>query len=277
LKRQGRDGGKPQGIDLSKIKVRKYGRPPFTVAVLHGGPGAPGYMAPVARELSSDRGVLEPLQTALTLEGQVDELRAVLSENREFPVYLIGSSWGAMLGFIFAALYSAFVKKLILVGSGPFEECYTQKIRETRLNRLGEEERREAESLEESLKDPNPTNKDALLIRMGKLFTKADTYDPITLDTEELEVSFDIFQAVWSEAEALRKTGELLKLGRQIRCPVVAIHGDHDPHPSEGVRGPLTPILKDFRFVLLKNCGHLPWIEREAREAFYQILKEEMV
>jgi len=42
---------------------RKYGKPPFRVAVIHGGPGAGGEMAPVVRELASDCGVLEPIQT----------------------------------------------------------------------------------------------------------------------------------------------------------------------------------------------------------------------
>ncbi len=65
-------------------------------------------------------------------------------------------------------------------------------------------------------------------------------------------------------------------MGKRIECPVVAIHGDYDPHPPEGIQGPLSPILKDFRFILLKNCGHLPWIEREARDLFYKILREEL-
>ena len=43
---------------------RLYGNKPYKIAVIHGGPGAPGEMAPVARELSSDYGVIEPLQTA---------------------------------------------------------------------------------------------------------------------------------------------------------------------------------------------------------------------
>ena len=43
---------------------RIYGDPPYQVALLHGGPGAGGEMAPVARELAGDRGVLEPIQTA---------------------------------------------------------------------------------------------------------------------------------------------------------------------------------------------------------------------
>lgn len=42
-------------------KFRSYGTAPFEIVVIHGGPGAPGEMAPVARELSGQFGVLEPL------------------------------------------------------------------------------------------------------------------------------------------------------------------------------------------------------------------------
>jgi pimeloyl-ACP methyl ester carboxylesterase len=58
---------------------------------------------------------------------------------------------------------------------------------------------------------------------------------------------------------------------------VVAIHGDYDPHPAEGVRKPLTEVLEDFRFILLKKCGHTPWREQEARDDFFRILKREIV
>jgi pimeloyl-ACP methyl ester carboxylesterase len=102
--------------------LRKYGRPPFSTAVIHGGPGAPGEMAAVARQLASSRGVLEPLQTATSLEGQVEELQTVLEKNADLPVALIGFSWGAWLSFIVAANYPTMIEKLILVGSGPYEE-----------------------------------------------------------------------------------------------------------------------------------------------------------
>ena len=52
------------------MTVRKYGSPPYRVAVLHGGPGAPGYMAPVARELAKTTGILEPLQSEDSLAGR---------------------------------------------------------------------------------------------------------------------------------------------------------------------------------------------------------------
>jgi pimeloyl-ACP methyl ester carboxylesterase len=105
--------------------------------------------------------------------------------------------------------------------------------------------------------------------------SKADAYDPVR-ESEAIDYRFDIFQSVWKDAEELRRSGKLLKLGKRIACPVVAIHGDYDPHPVEGVRKPLSGVLKSFRLILLKNCGHVPWIEREARGEFFRTLKQEL-
>src|SRR5262249_848835 len=74
----------------------------------------------------------------------------------------------------------------------------------------------------------------------------------------------------------LRKSGRLLELGQRIKCPVVAIHGDYDPHPVEGVHEPLAAALENFRLILLKNCGHRPWNERLARDEFFMALREEL-
>jgi pimeloyl-ACP methyl ester carboxylesterase len=259
--------------------LRIYGKAPFDVAVVHGGPGAGGEMAPVARELAPGWGVLEPIQTATSLEGQVEELRTVLENYGDLPVTLIGFSWGAWLSFIVAAHYPTIIKKLILVGSGPYEETYVAALQEARLNRLSEEERTEFESVVRALGDPTTEGKDTLLARLGALASKTDEYDPVTDESDESDRvggQGDIFQSVWKDAAELRRRGELLELGKQIECPVVAIHGDYDPHPAAGVQEPLSAILESFRFILLKNCGHMPWIERQARDRFYGILKEEL-
>jgi pimeloyl-ACP methyl ester carboxylesterase len=257
-------------------KLRRYGEPPFTVAVIHGGPGAPGYMAPVARELSANWGVLEPLQTATSLEGQVQELRTVLEEHGRLPVTLIGSSWGAILSYILAARSPDCVRKLILIGSAVYEEQYATNINEIRRSRLSDEEKTELHSVMLLLGDPACVDKNDALVREAALFTKADSYKPLTLDTEVIEHQYDLHLSVWKDAKELRKSGELLRLGRQIRCPVVAIHGAYDPHPAEGVQKPLSTVLKDFRFILLEKCGHLLWIEKYARDEFYRILKAEV-
>jgi pimeloyl-ACP methyl ester carboxylesterase len=256
--------------------LRIYGEPPFTVAVVHGGPGAPGEMAPVARELSSDTGVLEPLQTATTLDGQVEELRQVLEGSGDLPIILIGFSWGAMLSFILASRHPALVKKLILVAGAVFEDRYAADITETRLRRLGEAEREEAFALMVSLEDPALADKDGAMARLGELISQADACDPLPHDSEVLAVQHDVFQGVWRQAAELRSSGELMKLGKRIECPLVAIHGDYDPHPPTGVSEPLSRVLSDFRFILLKKCGHRPWTERNARDEFYAVLRKEI-
>ena len=255
--------------------LRKYGDPPFNVAVIHGGPGASGEMAPVARELSKNMGILEPLQTKATLEGQVKELRHILKEHGALPITLIGFSWGAMLSFIFTAHYPRFVKKLILIGSGPYEEKYAINISSTRISRLGKEDWENFRSLDKVLNSSTDKNKNEAFRSLGKLISKADTYDPLPHKEELIRCNYRIFKSVWEDAHELRRSGKLLKLGKKVTCPVVAIHGDFDPHPFEGVKEPLSGVVKDFRFILLDKCGHKPWIEREAKEKFYNLLEKE--
>jgi pimeloyl-ACP methyl ester carboxylesterase len=220
--------------------------------------------------------VLEPLQTRDSIAGQLEELRMVVDEHGDPPLCIIGWSWGAWLGYLFAARYPSLVSKLILVGSGPFAEEYVPDIERTRSSRLSAANRAELETLQGALADPTVLDKDELLARFGALFARVDAYDPLpSNEAESMGVQFDIFNRVWSEAAELRASGELLRVGKQIQCEVVALHGDYDPHPAIGVREPLTRVIERFRFVLIDRCGHQPWAERAAREEFFRVLEAE--
>jgi pimeloyl-ACP methyl ester carboxylesterase len=256
--------------------LRIHGQKPFNIAVVHGGPGARGEMYPVARELYPKAGVLEPLQTESSVDGQVEELKNILESCGNPPLVLIGFSWGAWLSYILTACHPSLVKKLILVSSGPFEGKYAAKIMETRLSHLSEVEKQEALSLISAL-NSNDIN-DNSFARFGELMSKADSFDALSPEPliSDDSSGVDIFQQVWRQARELRSSGELLNLGQSIRCPVVAIHGDYDPHPAEGVGEPLSRVLKDFKFILLQKCGHHPWLERNARDDFYRILRNEI-
>ena len=261
----------PGGADRP-IEVRRCGTAGPVVALLHGGPGAPGEVAPVARELSSVRGVIEPFQTATTLDGQVQELRSVLEEAAQVPVTLVGFSWGAFLSWMTAARYPSLVRKLILVSSAPFEESYAGSITRTRLNRLNSAEQAEVQDLIAKMNDPAEGEKDNVLARFGVLLSHADAYDPVPYTDEAFHSQYNVFRGVWDEACELRRKGVLIRMAHAIRCPVIAIHGDTDPHPAEGVNEPLLRECTDYRFILLKKCGHRPWIERFAADAFYESL-----
>ena len=262
------------------ITTRTHGAAPFRVAVVHGGPGAAGEMAPVARRLAPKRGVLEPIQTAASVEGQIEELSSTVRQRCEPPVVLLGYSWGAWLGLLAASRNPRLVAKLILVASGPLEERYVPRLRANRMSRLTPEQRLEYESIRERLGNPREEDRDGLLARLGSLLGPAtDSYAPMDEgggSGGEVFCDGAIFQKVWTEAAELRRSGKLMLEAAAVQCPVVAVHGDYDPGPWEGVRDPLAARLRDFRFVLLERCGHKPWIERFAREEFFRIIEEEL-
>lgn len=255
--------------------LRTYGKAPFRVAVLHGGPGAAGAAAPMARELSTLTGILEPLQTRDTIDGQVIELRDILCHHADLPSIVIGHSWGAWLGWLLAAEYPDLVKKLVLVSAGPFEAAYAKAIGPERLTRLSEAERCEALGLIEKINNPALRDTSSPMARLGELFSRVDDYDAVPVADGGLGFDQHIYDSIWYEAQELRDSGKLLALAREIRCPVAAVHGDYDPHPADGVREPLSRVLPDFTFYLLKKCGHDPWRERSARDEFFKILKKE--
>lgn len=254
--------------------MRKYGEEPYRIAILHGGPGAAGEMKPVAEFLSSDFGVLELLQTGRSVEGQVEELYQQISSNADLPVVLVGHSWGAWLAFIFASRYPKLVKKLILVAAGSFESKCNKDLMKIRLERLNPQERAEAEMLMAQI--CLDSSDDQVLKRFGELMIIADSYDLMDDSEDEVVLNMEIHSLVWKEAARLRETNELINYASTIECSVVAIHGDYDPHPIEGVEKPLSERLNDFKMIRLSKCGHTPWKERFAKDDFYRMLKNEL-
>ena len=125
-------------------------------------------------------------------------------------------------------------------------------------------------------------NKNSIIDKLGILCEKIDHFDPIDdqhflnnkdLPQNDIDKS-QFFQQALEEVIQMRKSGELLSYAQFIICPVVVIHGDYDPHPSEGVIQPLSSIIKNFKYFILKQCGHKPWIEKHVISDFYALLQQ---
>ncbi|MBL6990517.1 MAG: alpha/beta hydrolase [Bacteriovoracaceae bacterium] len=254
--------------------VRQYGSKPIKAVLLHGGPGAPGYMAPVARELALDCGVLEPLQTKDSLSGQIAELKSHIDYSCEKPVALIGSSWGAVLALLYTAEYPSLVKKIILVGSAVFDKLSSNKVASTRQERMTSQVCAAFDDLAKQLEQAPAAKKNQLFEKLADLFFDCDTFNPITRDLEVIECQYLLNQKVWSEFVTLRDTpGHLQSMFKKISVPVVVIHGDFDPHGLEGIEPFLRSCIENIKFHILKKCGHYPWIERDALDNFYKLIK----
>ena len=238
--------------------VRFYGSAPYKVAVIHGGPGAAGSLGPLGEGLSRFAGIMEPIQSQYTIEALVSELEGQI----QTPVIMAGHSWGAWLSVLFAARHPEKVKKLVLIGSGPFDERYVHLIGERRLANLDERERREY--LEAA------ANNDGQ--KLSGLTYKSDNVDIIPFESG---MPFDetMFARIWNEASSLRREGKLLSLLRDIKCPVYVVHGDSDPHPVEGVAEPLSEAGITPDVFVLSRCGHSPFLEKHAKDEFYSIME----
>ncbi|TFF98401.1 MAG: alpha/beta hydrolase [Promethearchaeota archaeon] len=257
--------------------LRIYGKEPYRIALIHGGPGAWGEMASVAQFLSSKQGILEPLQTAKSIKEQIEELKQQILNSGEPPFILIGFSWGAWLSLLTAVYHPLIIGKIILIGCGPLEQKYSQVIIDTRLERLNESQRADYNSIMKDLTKRGNSKQTKNLIKKLKKYTNiTDQYNPLSNIYENIKFNKEVYQNVWKEAAELRKNGKLLELIKTINCPVVAIHGKYDPHPAEGVKKPLSRILNDFQFFELEKCGHKPWIEKEAMVKFYNILRTQL-
>ncbi len=248
------------------ITTRRYGKAPYHVAVIHGGPGAAGDMAPVARQLSKKFGVAEPLQTQASVMGQVEELKNQLAEF-DAPFVLLGHSWGAWLSLLFAKTYLEMVRHVILVGCPPFTEAEAEAIMENRLRRLSSPDIQEVRNLLEK-----STLTDAELSAFGAMMEKADTYERLKNAPDSVKADADIATAVWQEAKKMREEGEWERILGAVKCPITAIHGRQDPHPYRAVWRALEDSGVSFETALIDRCGHSPWKEAKKMSEFYKLL-----
>lgn len=256
--------------------MRLHGHPPYTVVAVHGGPGGVGEARPFAEELSKKYGVVEPFLMAESLEGQIADLKQAIEMHAQTPVVLISHSYGAMLSYIFAAKYPALVKKLIMISSGLLEAKDAEGINATRLSRLTPAQREKLEAARTAYKQARGGAKKQAFVELFTAIKEADAYNLIPHKSDLAVIRPSLYDSVWDGMQTLRNSGELVAYGKDIQCPVIAIHGDYDPRPAQSIRNSLDTHVKDCEFILLKSCGHYPWYEKEAQSAFYERLLQSL-
>ncbi len=259
------------------IETRSYGTSGPLVLALHGGPGAPGQLAPLARRLARRCRVLEPFQRGsgsqrLTVATHVADLHELIVSSRERCVCLVGASWGAMLALAYAAEHPQLVSSLVLIGCGTFTEASRAHFRANLVSRTGPDLGTRMRVLDDEIEDA-----DERLARKAELLYPVYSYDAIAVAEAELDffrVDARANRETWDDMLALQAAGIYPRAFRRIASPVLMVHGADDPHPGAEIRDSLAPFLVDLRYVELPACGHYPWLERAARDDFFEILDD---
>jgi len=255
--------------------LREYGSSGPTVVLLHGGPGAPGYLAPVARELAASFRVLEPLQRGsgsetLTVARHVADLRELLtSGDAPKRPALVGHSWGAMLALAFAAEHSGLVGSLVLVSCGTFDKVARRRLEANRERRVDDGLRRRMERLEREALD-----EDDCLARIGRLLLPAYSHDLVDHGLEFTGCDAAAYRQTWNDMLRLQAAGVYPAAFSAIDLPLLMLHGVEDPHPGALIRASLEPYVPQLEYREWNSCGHYPWLERAVREKFFSTLTD---
>lgn len=244
------------------------------MVLVHGGPGAPGYLAPVARRLAGSFRVLEPMQrrsgpVALTVARHVEDLAELIATRcAGEPPALVGHSWGAMLALAFAAARPRDARCLVLIGCGTFDPGARRRLRARIDQEMDERLRRRLASLAAEIPDP-----DERLRATAELLLPLYSHDPVTttLDVEGCDAK--AYEESWEDMIRLQSEKVYPDAFQAIRAPVLMLHGSRDPHPGDEVRASLETHLPQLQYHVWPRCGHYPWIERAVGEEFFEMLE----
>ena len=260
--------------DRAALQVRRYGQSGPVVVLLHGGPGAPGYMAPVARRLSASFRVQEPFQRGssrqpLTVASHVGDLHGHITDlqEQENRPMLVGHSWGAMLALAYAATHQQEVAALVLIGCGTFSLEARQRMASLYRDRMDETLKQDLSRLSRDIPDENDR-----LGAMGELLLPSYSYDPVETSLEMERCDARAYHETWDDMMRLQETGVFPASLAGITIPVLMLHGDVDPHPGSMIRDSLKPHMPQLIYHEMRHCGHYPWLEKKASGEFFTTL-----
>ena len=246
--------------------------------MLHGGPAAVGDVAPIARGISKSFRAVEPWQRGsgsvpLTVARHVADLHELATElGGDSPVAIVGHSWGAMLALCYAAEHPSKTGPLVLVGCGTFDPAARNRMLATIEDRMDDGLRDQLHRMSTELADPADR-----FMRTFKLTRHLFDFDPINpYAVKEESEPFDLeaYQQTWNDMARLQADGTYPRAFGVIRSPVLMLHGQYDPHPGTLIRDSLLRHLPQLEYHEWERCGHSPWIEKFARDAFFSAIFE---
>jgi proline iminopeptidase len=246
------------------------------VVLLHGGPGLWDYLEPVA-DILEDRMTVHRYEQRgcgrsssippFNVGAMVVDLERLRRQWNHSNWFVLGHSWGADLGLAYALAFPDRVKGLVYVsGTGldlEWKDIYrtTQRLRLTpeqwlELGKLRSKMTRAGESITEET--------DSAYCRLLWSSDFADRRRAPQLINSLVRAgrrpNYEVNREILEDWRRLILEGEMKKQARDLKVPVLIMHGEEDPRPSQ-IANRLGEILKGAQIVLLPKVGHYPWLE----------------
>jgi proline iminopeptidase len=263
----------------AELAVRDFGGHGEPVVLLHGGPGVPDYLAPVAemlepryRALTFDqRGVGSSVATQhrYELDDYLGDLEAVRQGLGLASIHLFGHSWGGLLAQAYFQRFPDRVRSLFLSSpsAGLGEQWKTTQREVFRFNR------RQAGAVgfaamglwQALMFMPQPLGDAGARRLMRRVWRNYFRDGREALPASEEWLSGVRSEAMLATAKALgRVPAETLNgLARAPQIPILVLYGQNDIY--ETAHQVLRSRFPEAKHVFLEDSGHLPWLRDPAR------------
>ncbi|HEX4422270.1 MAG TPA: alpha/beta fold hydrolase [Kofleriaceae bacterium] len=198
-------------------------------------------------------GALKPGQSC-TLADQIDDLEAVRAHLGADKIDLLGHSWGGFLVMAYAARHPEHIRHLITVDSAApkwsdtvflFKDIFPESV-----------ERADGFTFGDALGDPVAS---AAGIReyFHWLFYATAKRDAFLAQVDDRVFTKPVNEAVEHDVARFDLNPELAK----FRFPAMVITGRYDINVAPSVAYKIHKAIRNSRFVVFENSGHLPFFE----------------
>jgi len=251
--------------------------------IVHGGPVMDhSYFLPHMEELARDyqlifydqracgRSSLEVDQSKMSLSAFVEDIELLRQELELGEIHLLGHSWGGLLAMKYAIRYPEHLQSLILSNSLPASTGHWQKEQELLAQRLTKQD--SLDRLEIANSEEMKSNPAAVVEKILRLSFEPQFYNPALLDKLSLYVPDDYmarsqaFQALGPDLVGFNLYNDL----GLMKKPTLVLYGDQEPAADISGKA-LAAAMPDAELVLLKECGHFPFVELP--EAYFEAIR----
>jgi pimeloyl-ACP methyl ester carboxylesterase len=170
-----------------------------------------------------------------------------------------------MLALVYATHHPPTPAGLVLIGCGTFSQAARAEFEARRALRLTPADHARIAHITEAEKDPNRR-----LAEWGRVMTRVYGYDVDDGPSDLTVVDAVAHEQTWADIVRLINHGVYPAAFAAITCPVLMLHGEADPHPGHLTSDELRRHIPHLEYREFSKCGHSPWLERQARDEFFE-------
>jgi proline iminopeptidase len=245
------------------------------ILVLHGGPGlTQDYLFPQMAKLGENHLVIFYDQRAcgrstgditpnsIQIDVFLDDIESIRKAFGFKKMTLLGHSWGGFLAMNYAIRHPQSVDKLILMNTmTASSDEFSLFLKEASRRTAPSQEEIKAIMNSQAFIDGDPTTVE----RYYRIFYRTYCCNAEKVNLLNLRMSpkaavdgtkvFEVFRQ-----NVLMKSFDLYDQLKKLKTSTLIIHGDADPIPQIASQK-IHDSIPNSRYVLLKNCGHFPYVE----------------